>query len=78
MMCQWFALCTNDAHGTVRHPILGNVPTCDRCARKLELTVDYPEGLASCDNCGFIDHDDNQLDECVGSMLAQPTQGEEE
>lgn len=32
--CQWFALCPNKATGTIRHPILGDVPICDRC-RKL-------------------------------------------
>lgn len=30
-MCEWFALCTNKATGTVAHPILGDVPICDRC-----------------------------------------------
>lgn len=29
--CQWFAYCTNDATGTQSHPILGEVPICDRC-----------------------------------------------
>lgn len=29
--CQWFALCGRPATGTVHHPILGDVPTCDRC-----------------------------------------------
>lgn len=30
--CQWYAHCDNDALGTVPHPILGQVPTCVRCA----------------------------------------------
>jgi hypothetical protein len=30
--CRWFALCPNDATQTVPHPILGDVPACDRCA----------------------------------------------
>jgi hypothetical protein len=29
--CRWFAACTNDATHTQRHPILGDVPICDRC-----------------------------------------------
>ncbi len=29
--CQWFAGCDNAATGSAAHPILGNVPTCDRC-----------------------------------------------
>lgn len=38
-MCQWYALCTNTAVGVVKHPILGNVPTCQRCADKHQLTL---------------------------------------
>lgn len=30
-MCRWFLKCENDATGTTPHPILGDVPTCDRC-----------------------------------------------
>jgi len=29
--CAWFARCTNPATGTTPHPVLGSVPTCDRC-----------------------------------------------
>jgi hypothetical protein len=35
--CSWFALCDHPAAGVVHHPILGNVPTCQRCADKLGL-----------------------------------------
>lgn len=38
-MCEWYALCTNQAEGVVKHPILGEVPTCGRCARKHDLTL---------------------------------------
>ena len=31
--CGWFALCDRAATGTTPHPILGTVPTCDRCIR---------------------------------------------
>jgi hypothetical protein len=34
--CQWFALCTNDAIKARPHPILGEVPICDRCDRKMD------------------------------------------
>jgi hypothetical protein len=30
-MCEWFALCENLATHTQSHPILGEVPICDRC-----------------------------------------------
>lgn len=38
--CDWFALCPNPSDGTVHHPILGDVPTCERCAHKLELKLE--------------------------------------
>jgi hypothetical protein len=40
-VCEWYALCTNPAEGTVAHPVLGPVPTCTRCATKhgLDLQV---------------------------------------
>lgn len=37
--CRWFAGCTNPAEGTVAHPVLGDVPTCRRCASKLDLEL---------------------------------------
>lgn len=33
-MCEWFLLCTNEATTTESHPILGDVPICDRCKEK--------------------------------------------
>lgn len=47
VVCDWYALCTNEAAGTVDHPVLGAVPTCQRCANKHELVVQPfspPEG----------------------------------
>lgn len=29
--CEWFLMCTNRATGVMPHPILGDVPICDRC-----------------------------------------------
>lgn len=34
--CRWFALCENEATGTLPHPVLGDVPVCDRCRAKNE------------------------------------------
>lgn len=39
-LCEWYALCMNAAVGTSKHPILGDVPICSRCAIKHELKVD--------------------------------------
>jgi hypothetical protein len=37
--CEWFARCPNPADGVVDHPVLGNVPTCQRCADRFELSL---------------------------------------
>lgn len=34
--CGWFALCERPATTTRPHPILGDVPTCDRCAARVD------------------------------------------
>lgn len=34
--CGWFAYCENAAEVLLPHPILGNVPTCLRCANRAE------------------------------------------
>lgn len=34
LACEWFALCDNIATKTITHPILGDVPVCDRCYAK--------------------------------------------
>lgn len=38
-MCEWFALCDNEANGYVDHPILGSVQTCSDCAGKFDLDL---------------------------------------
>lgn len=40
--CQWYLLCANEADGLVDHPILGDVPTCQRCTDRHGLTLRYP------------------------------------
>jgi hypothetical protein len=37
--CEWYALCTNKADGTVAHPVIGAVPCCQRCADKHDLEL---------------------------------------
>lgn len=31
VMCSWYAMCVWPAAGVLAHPVLGMVPTCDRC-----------------------------------------------
>lgn len=31
-LCKWFLTCENPATLTIPHPILGDVPACQRCA----------------------------------------------
>lgn len=40
MQCQWFALCDREAAGVVAHPVLADVPTCQRCADRLGLLLE--------------------------------------
>ena len=35
-MCEWFTLCFNEATTTRSHPILGDVPICQRCQDKMD------------------------------------------
>jgi hypothetical protein len=37
--CEWFAMCDRPAAGTVTHPILGEVPTCEPCAQRFGNTL---------------------------------------
>lgn len=34
--CMWWALCVNPATQLEPHPIIGDVPICDRCKAKLD------------------------------------------
>jgi hypothetical protein len=31
--CRWFLNCTRDAVTSVKHPVLGDVPCCKKCAK---------------------------------------------
>lgn len=36
VICEWFALCDHDATKYRPHPVLGEVPICDRCDERIE------------------------------------------
>lgn len=38
--CEWMLMCEEPAAGVVAHPILGDVPTCQRCADRHGLTFE--------------------------------------
>jgi hypothetical protein len=40
--CEWYARCDHPAEGTVTHPIMGGVPTCQRCADRHSLDLHPP------------------------------------
>lgn len=37
--CEWFATCANGTTTARRHPVLGYVPICGRCARAVGLVL---------------------------------------
>lgn len=39
-VCKWYVLCFEPAIGVVDHPVLGQVPCCQRCADKHGMTPD--------------------------------------
>lgn len=45
-MCNWYAMCDIEPVGVVQHPILGLVPTCQRCAGKHSLVFETDESAA--------------------------------
>ena len=51
--CAWWAGCDNEATTTEPHPILGDVPICDRCVAKLRKIegLDEDQPLGSWGNC---------------------------
>ncbi len=63
MKCEWFLMCENEATGIVPHPTLGPVPTCQRCADKLDLDICHHSSILGggptqcdmqCETCGYI------------------------
>lgn len=41
-MCEYFALCDRPADGVYAHPVIGDVPTCERCAAVVGLGEGRP------------------------------------
>lgn len=48
LACEFFALCDRSADGFTKHPILGTVPTCRRCADHVGETL-YETEAEACD-----------------------------
>lgn len=46
-VCRYFAMCINPAVGLVRNPIIGDVPTCQRCADHVGQTFVQHEVTAA-------------------------------
>jgi len=46
VICRWFVACLNPATGTTPHPVLGEVPTCDRCHAFATSTPRGARGVA--------------------------------
>ena len=43
ILCEYYLLCTNLTYRATEHPVLGLVPTCERCAARHDLvTVALP------------------------------------
>jgi hypothetical protein len=51
-LCRVFALCDRPAVGTIDHSILGRVPSCQRCADRLEQEL-TPYPTTAIDNSGL-------------------------
>lgn len=52
LFCEWYAKCDHDMDGLVAHPILGQVPCCQRCADRHELT--FSSFVIECQSCGEL------------------------
>lgn len=52
-LCQWFALCARRAAGVIAHPVLGYVPTCERCAALADERDEFTSiDALNCESCG--------------------------
>ena len=40
LVCEWFVRCENPTLLAVKHPVLGYVPCCVRCADKMSIPHD--------------------------------------
>jgi len=62
MICEWFAMCTNEAAGLAPHPVLTAVPICGSCASKMGLSDQVtPFPAPECEATGGHHSDDMVL-----------------
>ncbi|TMQ10154.1 MAG: hypothetical protein E6J90_36755 [Deltaproteobacteria bacterium] len=64
-LCEWFALCDREAVVLVAHPILGEVPTCRRCADRPEM-ADRAERPISSPGAEAIDEHRRKIENSSG------------
>lgn len=38
-LCEWYAMCANEAIGAAPHPLMSSVPVCERCRAKHDLAL---------------------------------------
>lgn len=61
-LCQYYVLCTNAVSGVVRHPVLGWVPTCERCAKRHGLILEQSVTPGDSSETVYVAYDpDGQL-----------------
>ena len=66
VVCGWYALCDRPADGFVSHPVLGEVPTCTRCATKHDLDLTIPALVG-------VESEGNSADRCYDCGAKHPT-----
>jgi hypothetical protein len=72
--CQWWALCGNDATKVRHHPVLGDVPICDRCNVKVERLENKmkPKRYVVMDAEGPTPFETDHLQEAVDHIVMWP------
>jgi hypothetical protein len=62
--CEWFALCDRKATGFIVHPILGDVPVCNRCRARAEEGRPAKQRCSSLTRSGICDRELDEHGQC--------------